>query len=204
MIRRDRQVSEGDGVTDQTEVMHLVRVKGFAEAADVADVLGADADHVRSILDDLHVAGLAKHRDGRVSGWSLTGEGREEHLRLAAADPLARDPRIESAYRVFLPLNERFKVLCTEWQLEDHPRRCVEHLEQLHREASPMLAGLTDAAARFASYRRRLDQALARLQRGDDTALTRPLSGSYHDVWMELHQDLLLTQGRERSTADGH
>lgn len=25
---------------------------------------------------------------------------------------------------------------------------------------------------------------------------------SYHDIWMELHQDLLLTTGREREAAD--
>ena len=30
-----------------------------------------------------------------------------------------------------------------------------------------------------------------------------PLSDSYHDVWMQLHEDLLLTLGRDRSTADG-
>jgi len=30
------------------------------------------------------------------------------------------------------------------------------------------------------------------------------MSGSYHDLWMELHQDLMCTLGRERTAADGH
>ena len=42
----------------------------------------------------------------------------------------------------------------------------------------------------------------ARFRDGDDDALAKPLSGSYHDVWMELHEDLLATLGRERTDAD--
>jgi hypothetical protein len=30
------------------------------------------------------------------------------------------------------------------------------------------------------------------------------MSASYHDVWMELHEDFLLTLGRDREAADGH
>ena len=32
-------------------------------------------------------------------------------------------------------------------------------------------------------------------------SLTKPLTGSYHDVWMELHEDLLLTLGLAREDA---
>ena len=32
-----------------------------------------------------------------------------------------------------------------------------------------------------------------------DDAVAKPLSGSYHDVWMELHEDLILTQGIDRA-----
>ncbi len=44
--------------------------------------------------------------------------------------------------------------------------------------------------------------ALDAFRGGDDDALAKPLSGSYHDVWMELHEDLLATLGRERTDAD--
>ena len=49
----------------------------------------------------------------------------------------------------------------------------------------------------------RFSTALERLRAGDTDAFTRPLTDSYHDVWMQLHEDLLLTMGRERSSADG-
>lgn len=49
-----------------------------------------------------------------------------------------------------------------------------------------------------------LGQAVERLRQGDPDALAKPLSHSYHDVWMELHEDLLNSLGRETSEADGH
>ena len=39
----------------------------------------------------------------------------------------------------------------------------------------------------------RLDDAAWRFVGGDHTALARPLARSYHDVWMELHEDFLVT-----------
>ena len=55
---------------------------------------------------------------------------------------------------------------------------------------------------RFSAYGPRFAKALARLRAGDLDAFTRPLSGSYHDVWMELHQDLIVTLGMTRTAAD--
>ena len=36
------------------------------------------------------------------------------------------------------------------------------------------------------------------LESGDMRMFTGVMCGSYHDVWMELHEDLLLTQGIDR------
>lgn len=55
------------------------------------------------------------------------------------------------------------------------------------------LAGTAKCYGRFENCRRRLEDAVGRLRAGDDTALTKPLSGSYQDVWMELHQVLMDT-----------
>jgi len=37
---------------------------------------------------------------------------------------------------------------------------------------------------------------------GETKMFTGVMCGSYHDVWMELHEDLILTQGIDR-TAEG-
>jgi len=67
-----------------------------------------------------------------------------------------------------------------------------------------MFDHLSAGLSRFRDYQDRLDAALDRLAAGDAAAFATPMSASYHCVWMELHQDLLLTLGRERDDADGH
>ncbi|MEY2591762.1 MAG: hypothetical protein QOJ67_3746, partial [Acidimicrobiaceae bacterium] len=114
------------------------------------------------------------------------------------------DVELERSYGEFLALNEPMKRLCTEWQLEGKPARCVHELTALHLDLEPVLAALGTTSPWFDRYPPRFRAALDRLRAGDSDALTKPLSGSYHDVWMELHQDLLLTLGRTRTDADGH
>ncbi|GIT76865.1 MAG: hypothetical protein Ct9H300mP31_13960 [Acidimicrobiaceae bacterium] len=57
-------------------VVHDLRVRGFADSADVAVATGLEIDAVGAHLADLEAAGLARYRDGRVSGWMLTSDGR--------------------------------------------------------------------------------------------------------------------------------
>ena len=55
----------------------------------------------KPMLDQLVADGLAAYRDGKLSGFSLTKPGREEHARLLSAEldaPGARDA-VEAAYR---------------------------------------------------------------------------------------------------------
>jgi hypothetical protein len=79
----------------------------------------------------------------------------------------------------------------------------AERLRSLHVEIVPVLDDLAAASPRFEPYAPRLTRAVERFDAGDHAALARPLSESYHDVWMELHQDLLLSLGRERGASDG-
>ena len=58
------------------------------------------------------------------------------------------------------------------------------------------------AITRFGPYSVAFAAALIRLRAGDGDAFTKPLTGSYHDVWMHLHEDLLLTLDRPRSDLD--
>ena len=54
---------------------------------------------------------------------------------------------------------------------------------------------------RFETYRRRLTAALARVRRGDREWFTSPTLDSYHTVWFELHEDLLVALGLTRRSA---
>jgi len=186
-------------------VLHGIRLRGFADADAIAETTGVAPDLIAEPLGAAAVDGLVVRRQGRISGWTLTSGGREEHERRLRADvtEASCDDVLEDAYGGFLQVNDRFKEVCTAWQLEGRPERCVDELGEIHAVAVEVTGRLAASMLRYTPYRRRLDSAIDRLRAGDGDALTKPLSGSYHDVWMELHQDLLLTLGRERTPADG-
>jgi hypothetical protein len=45
----------------------------------------------------------------------------------------------------------------------------------------------------------RLHSTSQRVVAGEQNMFTGVMVGSYHDVWMELHEDLILTQGIDRA-----
>jgi hypothetical protein len=195
-------------------VLHGLRVKGFADVPAVAELSGLDESAVAERLDALSAAGLVAHRDGLVGGWHLTPAGRVEHalaLAEAAPDELAL-AQVRAGYERFADLDPVVKGVCTAWQVRDldagvindhrdaaYDAEVVERLGAVHVEALAVVDALAQALVRLGPYRRRLDTAYRRVRAGDGDAFTKPLSGSYHDVWMELHEDLLVTLGLERS-----
>lgn len=198
-------------------VLHALRLSGFVAADSLAKRTGVDPATVCDLLEQARGDGYVVERTGRISGWILTPDGRAAHGRLLADELAERGCRaeVEAANQAFLALNEPFKELCTAWQLRpggspnDHSdpaydAAVVADLEALHPQGVAITTGLSALLPRFARYERDFTAALDRLRSGDTRALAAPLSGSYHDHWMELHQDLLSTLGRERSSADGH
>jgi hypothetical protein len=200
-------------------VMHAVRLKGFAECEQIVEATGLAEDVTIDILNGFHADGTVTRREGRISGWALTPGGRERHRKrlLDERDAAACTEVLDRGYEGFLCCNESFKQLCTDWQLRivggdlvanDHTDTGYDgaiggRLQELHLEVLPVLEALSSALERFGTYPDRLGAANERFRKGQREALVRPLSGSYHDVWMELHQDLLLTLDRERAEADG-
>lgn len=192
---------------DLIAVLHVARVGGIATPERVAHVLAVDECTIDTLLNDAVERGLLRHRaTGAMAGWSLTPEGREMHSQRVkeALDRCTFVDHLTAADDAFVELNRPFKELCTRWQLEGHPASCITELGPIHERVVQILNDLAAVDHRFGIYAQRFAAAFERLGAGDATALTKPLSGSYHDVWMELHQDLILTAGRERSTADGH
>lgn len=198
-------------------VLHALRLSGFVGADSLAERTGVDPATVHELLEEARSDGHVAQRSGRISGWILTPDGRAAHAGLLADELAERGCRAEAevANEAFLVLNAPFKEICTAWQLRpggspnDHSdpgydAAVVADLEALHPQAVAITTGLAVLLPRFARYERDFTAALDRLRNGDNRALAAPLSGSYHDHWMELHQDLLSTLGRERSAADGH
>lgn len=198
-------------------VLHTLRLGGFVAADRVAARTGLAAPAVATVLEKAAADGLARERNGRISGWMLTPAGRAEHAALLAAELESLDARaaVEAADEAFVALNQPFKELCTRWQLRpdgspnDHSdavydRAVVDDLDPVHDGVTALTTRLAAVVTRFGHYPDAFAAARRRLRDGDTRAFAAPMAESYHDTWMELHQDFLSTLGRERSTADGH
>lgn len=190
---------------------HALRIKGFAKAETIAEV----ADLPPTVVEE-HLAGLkgrewAMFREARQL-WQLTPVGRDEHRIALAEDVSGADlgEALGLAYEEFLKLNERFKSLCGAWQLRDgnpndhadasYDGGVVQQLVDLNEEAVPVVANMGAVLTRLAPYAPRLANTCKRVTNGETNMFTGVMCGSYHDVWMELHEDLILTQGIDRGS----
>jgi len=202
------------------EVSHCLRIRAQAESSAIALATTLREPEVIAVLDDLRSRSFVDHRDGRSSGWRLTESGQKNHANLLSLELTHADCRegVERAYGRFVSYNSKVKSLFTDWQIRvvqqsvvtndhtdtDYDSSIIQALGEVHIETKRFIEDLTATLGRFKSYSRRFDAAWKRLCSGDRTAMAHPLSESYHDIWAELHMDLLLLLGRERSRVDGY
>jgi hypothetical protein len=199
-------VSRPDFVT-----FHALRIKGFASVDGLADLTGQPHDDIQVHLSDLLAAEHAQYREARKL-WQITPTGKTVHAAHVASErDLAAEAvaAVQARYHGFLTLNDEFKELCTDWQLRngepnDHSdakydAKQIKRLEALDASAQPIVTAFGVAFARYAPYAPRLTDALGRLKAGDQKQFTGVMCNSYHDVWMELHEDLIVTLGIDRA-----
>lgn len=193
----------------------LLRLKAFAPSERIAALLDAPIEGVDRDMHVLAERGWVQHRTGMAAGWSLTPSGRRrgEALLRAEAEAAGTSTQVDGCYRRFLPLNAELLSVCTDWQTvvvdgahvpNDHsdPARdaaVLDRLATLHAAATPVLDDLGRALARFGTYRERLDRAHAHVRSGRTEWIAKPTVDSYHGVWFELHEHLLVTLGRDRT-----
>ncbi len=188
-------------------VLHALRIKGFSSAATLAELSTVDADSTAAILVELAESGHTKFFEAREL-WQLTPEGKERHAAELADVAGAAGAGLRFHYEPFLELNTQLKELCTAWQTRDgepndhtDERYDAERLADLDRfnaSCAAVLDGFADVVPRFAAYRHRLTGAAARALNGETKMFTGVMCGSFHDIWMELHEDLIQLLGVDR------
>jgi hypothetical protein len=189
--------------------LHALRIKGFAKLEHVAEIAALEVEHVERHLHELAGTGWATFRENRGL-WQLTAEGRAAHaVQLREHLDVTHRHALAPHYQEFLRVNEEFKQLCGDWQLRDgepndhadgaYDATVVARLVALDSGARPIVAEMGSIVDRLVPYVGRLERVCQRVVAGETNMFTGVMCGSYHDVWMELHEDLILTQGIDRA-----
>ena len=193
------------------EIVRMLLVKGYASPEMAAAALLATADAVVPVLDRLVADGVVELAAG---SFRLTADGKAlGRERLASDAARWGDGTAQRALDDFLALDGRMKETVTAWQMRtvegtqtfnDHSdpaydAAILDNLDALHRDVADWAGPLEAGLPRLAVYRKRLDRAVAAAQDGDQRYVASPRVDSYHGVWFELHEELILLAGRNRA-----
>ena len=157
-------------------------------------------------------AGLAARAP---KGLRLTPAGRERHTAVGARRAEDEvEAAVERAYQRFLALNRELIRVCNDWQVRpggapnDHADptydwAVVDRLVAIDDRVGPILRS---ASQQVIAVRRATGRGFAhareRVNDGEHEWLTSPRIDSYHTVWMQLHEDLLLALGLDRASEE--
>ena len=145
------------------------------------------------------------HATPRAGQLVLTPAGRAE----ADSVFLVRDDVVRDAYEQFLPRNAELLRVCHDWQVRgsggpnDHRDATydwgvIDRLGAIDERVGPVVRRLGRKVTVFDGYRERLRNARRQVEDGGREWFTSPRIDSYHTVWMELHEHLLVALGLER------
>jgi DNA-binding MarR family transcriptional regulator len=186
-------------------VLQAVRLKGRVSLADLAATLGEDTDDLAAIVDRLTESGLLV--DGKALRVSPDGRARLDEL-LATEREHVDAAALAAAYADFRAVNAEFKALVTDWQLKagqpnthedaDYDAAVLARLDGVHQRVMPIVAAAAAQLPRLSRYSVKLQAALANVRAGETAWLSRPLIDSYHTVWFELHEELIVAAGLTR------
>jgi hypothetical protein len=191
----EHEVSAGALTDSDWEIVHELRLRGFIE--------NPETDRVAIVLE----SGFATLRTTKLV---ITPKGRAAHSRWARCEPGSDvEDQVRRALDRFMVLNAELLQLCSDWQVKrggvanDHADAAydwsvIDRLIALDERAGAVARHSGAAVSRLASYRSRLRAARTRVEDGEHDWFTSPRIDSYHTVWMQWHEDLLLTLGLER------
>lgn len=188
-------------------VLQAVRLKGRAGPEHLAATLDEDVADVATTVERLIASDLL------VSGTTLqiSPAGRTRLNELLAEERKRVDQGVlDAAYDDFRAVNTDFKALVLDWQVKDgkpnthqdsdYDARVLAGIDDVHRRATAVIAAAASQLPRLSRYATKLQAALDKVKAGDIAWLTRPLIDSYHTVWFELHEELILAAGLTRET----
>ena len=197
----------------ELKVLQAIRLKGRVTPDDLAATLNENPGRVAATIAELTAAGfLVEAKMLRISP-----HGRERLNTLLAEERSGIDTAaITAAYHDFRGVNTDFKALVRDWQLKDgepnthvdadYDAAVLHRLNGIHKLVVPIVAAATVQVPRLSAYGDKLAAALEKVKAGETIWLTRAVIDSYHTVWFELHEELILAAGltRDAEAKAGH
>ena len=184
---------------DLLPVLMALRVKRRVAPATLAAAAGLSEDEVGGVLEVARGEGIVCRAD---DGWALSDLGRAVLAERLAVEPIDR-ARVSALYPRFLALDVELKAAITAWQLAANARERSGATSDLLAAGEAAVTVANDMAAvvpRLRSYAARLTAAVRAVGDGAVPFVASPRVDSLHQVWFELHEDLLVMLGRSRTS----
>lgn len=197
----------------ELKVLQAIRLKGRVSPDAVATTVDEDPAAVAEAIQTAVAAGYLI--EGKTVRLSPDGRTRLNQLLEAERADIDADV-VRTAYDEFRPVNADFKALVSDWQLRDgkpnahddeqYDAAVLARLAGVHERVTPIVGTVAGQIPRLGNYSQKLESALEKVTAGDTTWLTRPIIDSYHTVWFELHEELIVAAGltREAEAQAGH
>lgn len=191
-------------------LLQVMSLKGQATQEALAAAVEVDpTDAIAAFME----AGLV---ESTKLGYQVTKLGKSRVDDLYAREREKAGPVIEDVYESFVAIDGDVKQIVADWQMRRvggaltvndhsdhrHDDRVIARLRRTDAKVSTAIAPLSTTLSRFDAYPRRLRRALALVDDGDHTMLAAPLKDSYHTVWFELHEELIILSGRNRTEGE--
>lgn len=176
---------------------------------------GLKSEEVIAYLPKLSEKGfVVKETKGTIESWRITSDGEKvvNSYRQFMLDRTGQREAIIKKFEEFEDVyNVKFKELVTAWQVKiidgrpvindhsdpDYDSTILRQILDLHKSVLNILKEIASAIPMFTTYIRRLDYAAKKIEENELEYLIRN-EDSYHNVWFELHENVLKFLGRER------
>jgi hypothetical protein len=184
-------------------VLNGVYLRKMVTTEVLHDITGVPADGIRATLDELAAQGMVADVGG--GNWML------EHpdgvrAAIAAYDEryadLRTSPEVIAWYERFEVLNAQFLKTLSAWQTSGSDDGALEKVLRLVDRQVKALTSFVGFVPRYQRYVDRFEAATERVEAGQTEWVTSLTLDSVHNVWFELHEDILTVLGRPRDVAE--
>jgi hypothetical protein len=188
---------------DEFLVLNSVYLRKIASRSAVAECSGLSTETVAAEVDR---AAAAEHVFDVGDGMLMLSESGTQAIlaeyRSRYGD-LRASGEAEQWYGRFELLNGQFLTAISAWQQDGatEPGRLDKLLRLVERQVKA-LQSVAGQIPRYALYRTRFEQALDKVERGSSEYVVSPNVDSIHNIWFELHEDILTVLGRPRDVAE--